>query len=600
MKKLIVWIVVLAVLGGGGYFAYDKYGKVEVKPQITEATITRGNVVEAVSATGTLTAVRTIDIGTQVSGTVRKLHADFNDLVKQGQLLAELDPALLQTQVDMQKANLQRADVDINQRRISMENDVKKLERQRELFAKQLVTREALDTAELQVKLDQANIDSAQASRTQTVASLNQAEQNVGYTKIYAPTDGVITVRITDEGRTVNASNSSPSLYTMATDLTKLLLTASIDEAEVSKVREGQTVSFTVDAYLPAQFYGTVRQVRLNAKNTQNVVTYETVVDVNNPDYRLKPGMTATLKVEVHRADNAIRVPAAALRFRPTAEMFELIKQPLPPEAQPNAGRGAGGAGGRRGGADAGAQVPGSTGAPVPGATGATKAPDAKGAAPKAPAATPNANAGGNRQRGGDQAVGGDTGGRGGNRGGGQGGDAAGGRGGGRNMNMTPEQTKQLEAIRNNQSLTAEQRRAEMTKIFGAGGGFGGGRGGNNGGQGGRTGGQNAAPVTARPGQTTIDQLLPQVAKRELRNQRVWLWVNGQLKPVNGLTTGVSDGQFTELVSGEIKEGDKVVTNFVIPGAKPATGQPAGSPFQQQNQQRGGGPGGGGGGRGGF
>lgn len=598
MKKLIVWIVVLAVLGVGGYFAYDKYGKVEVKPQITEATVTRGNVVEAVSATGTLTAVRTIDIGTQVSGTVRKLYADYNDLVKQGQLLAELDPSLLQTQVDMQNANLQRADVDINQRKISMENDMNKLERQRTLFAKQLVTKEALDQAELQVKLDQANIDSAQASRVQTVAALQQAQKNVDYTKIYAPSDGVITVRITDEGRTVNASTSSPSLYTMATDLTKLLLTASIDEAEVSKVREGQTVSFTVDAYLPQQFYGTVRQVRLNAKNTQNVVTYETVVDVNNPDYRLKPGMTATLKVEVQRADGVIRVPAAALRFRPTAEMFELIKQPVPPEAQPNAGRAGGGRRGDAGGA--GAQVPGSTGAAVPGATGATKAPDAKGAAPKAPAAAPNAAAGGNRQRGGDQAVGGDTGGRGGNtRGGGDGQARGGGRG---NMNMTPEQTRQLEAIRNNQSLTPEQRRAEMTKIFGAGGGFGGGRGGNSGGQTGRTGGQNAAPATPRAGQTTIDQLLPAVVKREQRNQRVWLWVNGQFKPVNGLTTGVTDGQFTELVSGEIKEGDKVVTNFVIPGAKPATGQQQqGNPFQQQNQQRGGGPGGGGGGgRGGF
>lgn len=596
MKKLIVWIVVLAVLGGGGYLAYDKFGKVEVKPQITEATVSRGNVAETVAATGTLTAVRTIDIGTQVSGTVRKLYADFNDIVTKGQLLAELDPSLLQTQVDMQTANLQRADVDINQRQISMENDQKKLERARELYAKQLLTREALDQAELQVKLDQASLDSSKASRTQTVASLNQAKQNVDYTKIYAPTDGVITVRMTDEGRTVNASTSSPSLYTMATDLTKLLLTASIDEAEVSKVREGQTVSFRVDAYAGAQFFGTVKQVRLNAKNSQNVVTYETVVDVNNPDYRLKPGMTATLNVEVHRADDVLRVPAAALRFRPTAEMFELIKQPVPPEAQPNAGRGAGG--GRRGGADAGGAAPGAAPATAP----ATKAPDAKApAAGKAPAATPNANAGGNRQRGGDQAAG--TGGRGGNMGGGNG---QGGRGGGRNMNLTPEQTKQLEAIRNNPNLSQEQRRAEMTKIFGAGGGFGGGRGqGAPGGgrQGGRTGGtQNAAPAQgmAQRGAETIDQLLPAVTRRELRNQRVWLWVNGQLKPVNGLTTGVSDGQFTELVAGDIKEGDKVVTNFVIPGAKPATpGQQQGNPFQQGNQPRGGGPGGGGG-RGGF
>ncbi len=578
MKKLIVWIVVLAVLSTGGYFAYDKFGKTEIKPQITEGTVTRGNIAETVAATGTLSAVRTIDIGTQVSGTVRKLHADFNDLVQKGQLLAELDPTLLQTQVDMQKANLQRADVDINQRRISMENDAKKLERQRELFAKQLVTREALDQAELQVKLDQANIDSAAASRVQTLAQLSQAEQNVQYTKIYAPIDGVITVRITDEGRTVNASTSSPSLYTMATDLQQMLLTASIDEAEVSKVRVGQTVSFRVDAYAGSMFYGTVAMVRLNAKNTQNVVTYETVVNVNNPDYRLKPGMTATLSVEVHRADNAIRVPAAALRFRPTAEMFELIKQPVPPEAQPNAGRGAGGAdGGRRG--DSGAQVPGAAGAA--GAAAASKAPDAK-----APAAAPNATGRGDRQRGGDQAAG-----------------ATGGRGGGRNFTMTPEQQKKMDEIRNNQSLTPEQRRTEMAKIFGGNSPFGGGRGGQAGGGrtgGSRSGGQNTAARPtgmAQSGKDTIDQLLPEVPRREQRNQRVWLWVNGQLTPVNGLTTGVSDGQFTELVSGEIKEGDKVVTNFVIPGAKPATGQQQqGNPFQQGQPGRGG-PGGG---RGGF
>ena len=573
MKKLIVWIVVLAVLGGGGYFAYDKYGKVEVKPQITEATVSRGAIAETVAATGTLTALRTVDIGTQVSGTVKKLHVDFNDIVHQGQLLAELDPELLQTQVDMQNANLQRADVDINQRMITMENDQKKLERQRELFAKQLVTREALEQAELQVKLDQANIDSSKASRTQTVASLNQAKQNVAYTKIYAPIDGVITVRNSDEGRTVNASTSSPTLFTMATDLTKMSLTASIDEAEVAKVREGQTVSFRVDAYAGAQFFGTVKQVRLNAKNSQNVVTYETVIDVNNPDFRLKPGMTATLNVEVQRADDVVRVPTAALRFRPTAEMFDLIKQPVPPEAQPNAGRGAGGNGGGRRG-DAGAPAPGAAGAPAPGAASATKAPGAK-----TPAATPNAT-GGNRQRGADQATAG----------------ATGGRGGGRNMNLTPEQQKKMDALRANTNLTQEQRRAEIAKIFGGNSPFGGGRG-QGGGQGGRTGGTTKGTGMAQRGAETVDQLLPPVVKRELRNQRVWLWVNGQLKPVNGLTTGVSDGQFTELIAGEIKEGDKVVTNFVIPGAKPATTQQQqGNPFQQ-NQ---GGRGPGGGGRGGF
>jgi HlyD family secretion protein len=563
MKKLVVWVVVLVVLGGGGYFAYQKYGKTEVKPTVTEGTVTRGNVIETVAATGTLSAVKTVDIGTQVTGTVKKLYADFNDLVKAGQLLAELDPTLLQTQVQMQEANLKRAEVDIAQRKITMENDQKKLERARELFAKNLITREALDAAELQVKIDQSSLDSSEASKTQTIANLEQAKTNVGYTKIYAPIDGVILVRNTDEGRTVNASTSSPTLYTMATDLTSLLLTASIDEAEVSKVRPGQTVNFRVDAQAGQTFYGTVKQVRLNAKNQSNVITYETVIDVRNPDLRLKPGMTATLNVEVHRADNVLRIPSAALRFRPTTEMFELIKQPVPPEAQQGAGRngGQGGRTGGRNGGDAGgnAAAPGGNAAPAAGAG--------------APAAGTTPQAGQTRGGGNGQATDGRTGGNGGGRGG---------------MNLTPEQQKQLDAIRNNQSLTQEQRRAEMAKIFGNNSPFGGGRG-NGGGRNGRNGQQGSGQAMTDRGATTIDALLPPVAIREMRNQRVWLWVDGQLKPVNGLTTSVSDGQFTALVSGDLKEGDKVVTNFVIPGAK-TTGntQQQGNPFQPQGGGRGG------------
>jgi hypothetical protein len=310
----------------------------------------------------------------------------------------------------------------------------------------------------------------------------------------------------------------------------------------------------------------------------------------------------------VQRAEDTIRVPAAALRFRPTAEMFELLKQPVPPEAQQNQGRG--GAGGGRRGADAsGAQVPAGAGAAgAQGATGAARATGAPGAA-DSKAAVPAM--GGNRQRGGDQAAGGgQTGGnQGGNRqrggdqtaggGNGQGGRGGGGRGG---FQMTPEQQKKMDALRANTSLTPEQRRAEMAKIFGGNTPFGGGRGGNNGGRnGGRNGGQNAAPSTVPNGVSTIDQLLPPVVKREQRNQRVWIMVSGQLKPINGLTTGVSDGQFTQLVSGDLKEGDKVVTNFVIPGAKPAApGQQQGNPFQQGQPGGGRGPGGGGGGRGGF
>jgi hypothetical protein len=359
----------------------------------------------------------------------------------------------------------------------------------------------------------------------------------------------------------VNASTSSPTLYTMATDLTHLLLTASIDEAEVSKVRPGQTVNFRVDAQAGQTFYGTVNQVRLNAKNQSNVITYETVIDVNNPDLRLKPGMTATLNVEVHRADNVLRIPSAALRFRPTTDMFELIKQPVPPEAQQNAG-------GRNGGQGRNGRNGGDTGgtATTPGANAAQ--PNAQTPAASAPGQT---RGGGNGQA--PTTDGGRTGGNGGGRGG---------------MNLTPDQQKQLDAIRNNQSLTQEQRRAEMAKIFGNNSPFGGGRG-NGGGRNGRNAQQGSGQAMTDRGATTIDALLPPVVVREMRNQRVWMWVDGQLKAVNGLTTSISDGQFTALVSGDLKEGDKVVTNFVIPGAKTTGGtQQQGNPFQPQGGGRGG------------
>lgn len=600
MKKLIALIVVLGALGGGAYW-YIKYGQPEVKPQVTESAITRGSIVEAVQATGTLDAVRTVQIGTQVSGVVQKLNVDFNSIVKAGDLIAELDPSILQTQVDVQEANLLRSKVDVDQKNITLENDKKKLERQQELFKKNLVTKEQLEAAELAVKMDESSVNSSKASLVQTETNLKTANINLGYTKIYAPIDGVITSRAADVGQTVNATNSAPTLYTMATDLTQMKLTASIDEAEVSKVRTGQPVSFRVDSYAGATFGGTVKQVRLNAKNSQNVVTYETVIDVMNNDLRLKPGMTATLTIEVQRVDDAIKIPSAALRFRPTAEMFEMLKQAVPDEAKAPVGRGTGGGRNGRGGAAGGTDAA----TPAPGAPGAGAAAPAAGAGKDA-AAAPAAGAGAGKDATGGQTRQrgqGQTANAGGGRGGanpfGTGGGGRGGQGGGTRPQLTPEQQKQMAAINGDPKLTPEQKRAELAKLFpNMGRGGGGGR--NGGGRNGQTG-----PVTgmAQRGADSIDDLLPPIQRRETPNQRVWVFVNNQLKPINGLRTGISDGQTTELVSGDgIKEGDKVVTNFIIPGATKtaAPGQQQGNPFQQPQGGGRGGPGGGGGRGGGF
>jgi HlyD family secretion protein len=278
--------------------------------------------------------VTTVQVGSQVSGTVAELYADFNSIVHKGQVIARLDPSLFQTQIDQQQANLIRSEADLERLNVSLDDAKVKLARAEDLRKRNLISQSDLETAQVAARSAQAQLQSQQAQVTQSRASLNQAKVNLEHTVIAAPIDGIVISRNVDVGQTVAASMQAPTLYVLAADLSKMQVVASIDEADVGRIRPDQVVKFRVDAYPTEEFTGAVSQIRLEPVVVQNVVTYNTVIDVPNPQLKLKPGMTANVTVEIARADNVLRVPASALRFRPTADMFLALNLPVPPELQ--------------------------------------------------------------------------------------------------------------------------------------------------------------------------------------------------------------------------------------------------------------------------
>ncbi|MFI5180840.1 MAG: efflux RND transporter periplasmic adaptor subunit [Thermoanaerobaculia bacterium] len=304
MKKVVILIGSLVLLAAvGGYFYMKRGNNGEAKFRWTK--VDRGDVTATVTATGTLSAVTTVNVGSQVSGIIAKLLVDFNSQVKKGQLLAELDPTPFQQTVDQQKANLEKAKVELRNSEIS-------LTRAKNLFKQDLEAQSDLDAA-------QTARDSAAASVAQTEAALQSAETNLSYTKITSPIDGVVATRAYDIGQTVAASFQAPVLFTIAQDLTKMQVLTNIDESDVGRIRDGQVASFTVDAFPDTTFKASVTQIRLSPQTVQNVVTYPVMLDVPNPDLKLMPGMTANVLVPVDSRPAALRVPNAALRFRADA-----------------------------------------------------------------------------------------------------------------------------------------------------------------------------------------------------------------------------------------------------------------------------------------
>jgi HlyD family secretion protein len=291
----------------------------EGAPALTTATVSRGDVVQSVQATGTLEAVTTVQVGSQVSGTIASLSADYNSQVRKGQVIARLEPSVLQSQVDQARANLLKLQADAERSRVALEDAKVRQRRAETLSSQQLLPTSELESARVATLEADAAQKSAQAQIAQSRASLKMAEVNLSHTTITAPIDGTVISRSVDVGQTVAASMQAPVLFTIAQDLRHMQVNASVDEADIGRIAEGQQVTFQVDAYPAQPFQGTVRQVRLAPVVDQNVVSYVTVIDVPNPDLRLKPGMTATVAIELARTDDALKVPNTALRFRPDA-----------------------------------------------------------------------------------------------------------------------------------------------------------------------------------------------------------------------------------------------------------------------------------------
>lgn len=302
MKKtgIVVLLVIVAAAAGGWWWSVkDK----PAEPQYRTGTVDRGDVSAQVSANGTLNPVVLVNVGTQVSGTVKRIEADFNQQVKAGQVLAELDPALFQAALAQSSANLANAKAQL---KLAEANAA----RVRLLFDQEYVSRQELDQA-------MAARDQAAAQVGLARAQVTRDQTNLGFTVIRSPVDGTVINRQVDVGQTVAASFQTPTLFQIGKDLTQMQIDSTVSEADIGQIKVGQPVTFLVDAFPDADYSGEVRQVRLNAKTEQNVVTYNVVVDVANPDLALLPGMTANLRVLVETRKDVLRVPIAALRFRP-------------------------------------------------------------------------------------------------------------------------------------------------------------------------------------------------------------------------------------------------------------------------------------------
>jgi HlyD family secretion protein len=325
-KKVIVGAVILVVLFGAilGYTLIKKGKTAQVKYR-TEI-LAKGDVEALVTTSGSLNPVDVVDVGSQVSGKIARLYADFNSKVKKGQLLAELDLELLQAKVDQAESSYKSSVASLDQAKLALDNGQKKFGRSKELFAKNQISIEEMETAESNYLNAKANVVSAESRLSQSESSLKSSKVDRSYAIIRAPIDGIVISRNVNLGQTVAASYQAPLLFKLASDLTKMQLQCDIDETDIGKVKEGQKVRFTVSAYQSETFNGTVRQVRYSPQTVQNVVTYATIVDAENPDLKLMPGMTATVSIIIGEARGVLKVANSALRFTPPLPQEEVQK----------------------------------------------------------------------------------------------------------------------------------------------------------------------------------------------------------------------------------------------------------------------------------
>ncbi len=300
-KTVVIFVLLLASVGG--YFAYKKFYVASNEPQYKTETVEKGEIKQAVSANGTINPVSLVSVGTQVSGTVKKLYVDFNSKVEKGQVLLELDSSLLAAQQKQSLANVQSASASLE---LATANEA----RIRSLFEQAYVSRQELDTVVQAKKVAAAQLQLARAA-------VEKDQVNLAYTVIRSPVSGVVVDRSVDVGQTVAASLQTPTLFKIAQDLSKMQIDANFAEADIGNIRVGQQVKFSVDAFAGKNFKGEVRQIRLSPTIQSNVVTYDVVVNVDNPEQNLMPGMTAYVSIVVEERKDALLVPNAALRFKP-------------------------------------------------------------------------------------------------------------------------------------------------------------------------------------------------------------------------------------------------------------------------------------------
>jgi HlyD family secretion protein len=335
-------LVVLSLSGFGVWRWRAAHKKAPV--EFNTAAVDRGRIVARVTATGTLSALVTVQVGTQVSGTVQKLFVDWNSPVKKGQLIAKIDPQLIEASLQQAQANYQAAEGNLVKAEAQERDAGRQFERAKSLLDRKLIAQADYDTSQANQEVMKGQTAAARGSLAQAKAALNQAKVNLDMTRIVSPTDGTVISRSVDVGQTVAASLSAPTLFVIAQDLRQMQVDTSVAEADVGKLSTGMPATFTVDAFTGEHFRGKVRQIRNAPTTLQNVVTYDAVIDVANPDLKLRPGMTANITFIAAEKDNVLRVPNAAMRFRPTPEIFTAMGIPVPQSVRDAAERGRPGA----------------------------------------------------------------------------------------------------------------------------------------------------------------------------------------------------------------------------------------------------------------
>ena len=316
MKKKILYLATAAAVLFGGVTIFGSVGKAKKTVTLETEQISKGDINEVITATGTLEALETVEVGTQVSGVIEKIYVDYNSQVKKGQLLAKLDETPLLAQLEQSKATVDQAEAEVQYQKATYE-------RYQKLIEKKLIAQSDYD-------LVVYNYQKAVASLKQARSVYDKNKINLSYATIYSPIDGIILDRAVDEGQTVAASFNTPTLFTIVNDLTQMQVEASVDEADIGKVKTGQRVSFTVDAYPDLAFEGKVSQIRLQPVESSNVITYTVVIDAPNPDQKLMPGMTANASFFVTEKKAIVLLPSKALYFNPDQDLLTIYRENHP------------------------------------------------------------------------------------------------------------------------------------------------------------------------------------------------------------------------------------------------------------------------------